>query len=362
MSKTPTPTITITVSGPTGSGKSRVLAMIADALKLIHGDKVIIDSPELDSEKRMSDADYTHWHSPRSGTVFKLDEINLPGSPQKRTIRDMSHSEAMAWFEEYGFRDKVGHPLTLNLDFRELLYLALDYQGKPYSEITIDDLVDRPVPAHIQALMSKLGISFEEYKETDLQPVVDLVNWALTTPPVPEQTIQPDKKDNEPSSRNPNCLSGIVSKDHDDRARRNTAFSQAIGLIDQQLKGMIDPVTARASWYGFMNEHGHTDLADYLGNIFNGAVKRIRRIPSLQNINTNGLPVASSEQEEQAEKISGIYSCVMSQLHGMRDTTRACKFWRKTLEEQVSKELLAEIIVRSIGDMHDYIEENKPVI
>ncbi|EAA9300847.1 hypothetical protein BHZ80_13965 [Salmonella enterica] len=213
MSKTPTPTITITVSGPTGSGKSRVLAMIADALKLIHGDKVIIDSPELDSEKRMSDADYTHWHSPCSGTVFKLDEINLPGSPQKRTIRDMSHSEAMAWFEEYGFRDKVGHPLTLNLDFRELLYLALDYQGKPYSEITIDDLVDRPVPAHIQALMSKLGISFEEYKETDLQPVVDLVNWALTTPPVPEQTIQPDKKGNEYSSRNPNCLSGVVNKD-----------------------------------------------------------------------------------------------------------------------------------------------------
>ncbi|EAM9431636.1 hypothetical protein BCN13_26935 [Salmonella enterica] len=213
MSKTPTPTITITVSGPTGSGKSRVLAMIADALKLIHGDKVIIDSPELDSEKRMSDADYTHWHSPRSGTVFKLDEINLPGSLQKRTIRGMSHSEVMAWFEEYGFRDKVGHPLTLNLDFRELLYLALDHQGKPGREITVDDLVDRPVPVHIQALMSKLGISFEEYKETDLQPVVGLVNWALTTPPVPEQTTQAYKKGNEYSSRNPNCLSGVVNKD-----------------------------------------------------------------------------------------------------------------------------------------------------
>ncbi|EHR6915114.1 hypothetical protein KUQ33_003042 [Salmonella enterica] len=185
MSKTSTPTITITVSGPTGSGKSRVLAMIADALKLIHGDKVIIDSPELDSEKRMSDADYTHWHSPRSGTVFKLNEINLPGSLQKRTIRGMSHSEVMAWFEEYGFRDKVGHPLTLNLDFRELLYLALDHQGKSGREITVDDLVDRPVPVHIQALMSKLGISFEEYKETDLQPVVDLVNWALVTPKLP---------------------------------------------------------------------------------------------------------------------------------------------------------------------------------
>ncbi|ECG8633825.1 hypothetical protein FNN91_23075 [Salmonella enterica subsp. salamae] len=42
--------------------------------------------------------------------------------------------------------------------------------------------------------MSKLGISFEEFKETDLQPVVDLVNWALTTPPVPQQKQQPDTK------------------------------------------------------------------------------------------------------------------------------------------------------------------------
>ncbi|EGC4948684.1 hypothetical protein AB9P26_004840 [Salmonella enterica] len=210
MSKTLTPTITITVSGPTGSGKSRVLAVIADVLKLIHSD-CIIEAPDVKAEKEMCGNDYTAWHKPRSGTILKLKEVNLPESLQKRTIRDMSHSEAMAWFEEYGFRDKVGHPLTLNLDFRELLYLALDYQGKPYSEITIDDLVERPVPAHIQELMSKLGISFEE--ETDLQPVIDLVNWALTTPPVPEQTIQPDKKGNEYSSRNPNCLSGVVNKD-----------------------------------------------------------------------------------------------------------------------------------------------------
>lgn len=212
MSNTLNPTITITVSGPTSSGKSRVLAVIADVLKLIHSD-CIIDAPDVKAEKEMRGNDHTAWHKPRSGTIFKLKEVNLPGSLQKPSIRGMSHSEVMTWFEEYGFRDKVGHPLTLNLDFRELLYLALDYQGKPYSEITIDDLVDRPVPAHIQALMSKLGISFEEYKETDLQPVVDLVNWALTTPPVPEQTIQPDKKGNEYSSRNPNCLSGVVNKD-----------------------------------------------------------------------------------------------------------------------------------------------------
>ncbi|EMP4142628.1 hypothetical protein WD174_002056 [Salmonella enterica] len=210
MTTTLNPTITITVSGPTGSGKSRVLAVIADVLKLIHSD-CIIDAPDVKAEKEMCGNDYTAWHKPRSGTIFKLKEVNLPGSLQKPSIRGMSHSKVMALFEEYGFRDKVGHPLTLNLDFRELLHLALDNQGKPYSEITVDDLVDRPVPAHIQELMSKLGISFEE--ETNLQPVADLVNWALTTPPVPEQTIQPDKKGNEYSSRNPNCLSGVVNKD-----------------------------------------------------------------------------------------------------------------------------------------------------
>ncbi|HBB6981332.1 TPA: hypothetical protein I8P16_000893 [Salmonella enterica subsp. enterica serovar Napoli] len=63
--------------------------------------------------------------------------------------------------------------------------------------MTAEDLYDRPVPVRIQALMSKLGISFEEYQETDLQPVVDLVNWALTTPPVPENTQQPDAQDDQ---------------------------------------------------------------------------------------------------------------------------------------------------------------------
>lgn len=177
MSKTLTPTITITVSGPTGSGKSRVLAVIADALKLIHSD-CIIEAPDVKAEKEMCGNDYTAWHKPRSGTIFKLKEVNLPGSLQKTSIRGMSHSEVMAWFEEYGFRDKVGHPLTLNLDFRELLYLALDHQDKPDREITFDDLVDRTVPVHIQPLMNRLGISFEEGTETDLQPVIDLANWA----------------------------------------------------------------------------------------------------------------------------------------------------------------------------------------
>ncbi|ENO5911508.1 hypothetical protein ACBW76_003839 [Salmonella enterica subsp. diarizonae] len=75
MSKTPTPTITITVSGPTGSGKSRVLAVIADVLKLIHSD-CIIDAPDVKAEKEMCGNDYTAWHKPRSGTIFKLEEVN----------------------------------------------------------------------------------------------------------------------------------------------------------------------------------------------------------------------------------------------------------------------------------------------
>lgn len=147
MTKTANPTITVTVSGPTGSGKSRVLAVIADVLKLIHGD-CIIEAPDVKAEKEMCGDDYTTWHKPRSGTIFKLEEINQP----------INTGRCIA------------------------------------TPIIAEDLYDRPVPVHIQALMSKLGISFEEFKETNLQPVVDLVNWALTTPPVPEQKQQPDTK------------------------------------------------------------------------------------------------------------------------------------------------------------------------
>ncbi|MGG5965255.1 hypothetical protein ACQSED_27390 [Salmonella enterica] len=170
MTKTLNPTITVTVSGPTGSGKSRVLAVIADVLKLIHSD-CIIEAPDVKAEKEMCGDDHAAWHKPRNGTIFKLEEVNLP----IRTGRCVAVPAVAA--------------------------------------ITTDDLCDRPVPVHIQGLMSMLGISFEEYKETSLQPVVDLVNWALTTPPVPEQKIQTDKKGNEYSSRNPNCLSGVTNKD-----------------------------------------------------------------------------------------------------------------------------------------------------
>ncbi len=149
MTKTLNPTITVTVSGPTGSGKSRVLAVIADVLKLIHGD-CIIEAPDVKAEKEMCGDDYTTWHKPRSGTIFKLEEINHPIN--------------------------TGRCIT--------------------TPITIEDLFDRPAPVHIQKLMDKLGVFIEgpEYQEADLQPVVDLVNWALTTPPVAKQKQQPDTK------------------------------------------------------------------------------------------------------------------------------------------------------------------------
>ncbi|EDW6064284.1 hypothetical protein YT14_002402 [Salmonella enterica subsp. enterica serovar Oslo] len=152
MTKTLNPIITITVSGPTSSGKSRVLAVIADVLKLIHAD-CIIEAPDVKAEKEMCGDDHTAWHKPRSGTIFKLNEMNLP--------------------------IQTGRCIAV----------------PTIAAITTDDLCDRPVPVHIQALMRKLGISFEEYQETSLQPVADLVNWALTTPPLPEQE-QPSGEQN----------------------------------------------------------------------------------------------------------------------------------------------------------------------
>ncbi|EDW2059107.1 hypothetical protein S045_001873 [Salmonella enterica subsp. enterica serovar Oslo] len=149
MTKTLNPTITVTVSGPTGSGKSRVLAVIADVLKLIHSD-CIIEAPDVKAEKEMCGDDCTTWHKPRSGTIFKLEEINQP----------INTGRCIA------------------------------------TPITIEDLFDRPTPVHIQKLMDKLGVFIEgpEYQEADLQPVADLVNWALTTPKIPESIPQPDAK------------------------------------------------------------------------------------------------------------------------------------------------------------------------
>ncbi|EAS0616500.1 hypothetical protein E9846_00830 [Salmonella enterica] len=176
MTKTLNPTITVTVSGPTGSGKSRVLAVIADVLKLIHGD-CIIEAPDVKAEKEMCGDDCTTWHKPRSGTIFKLEEVNLPINSGRYSTHDIeTATKKLATVRE------------------NLTKAETEIRNKIQAAITTDDLCDRPVPVHIQGLMSMLGISFEEYQETDLQPVVDLVNWALTMPKIPESIPQPDAK------------------------------------------------------------------------------------------------------------------------------------------------------------------------
>lgn len=291
MTTTLTPTITITVSGPTGSGKSRVLALIADVLKLIHGD-CIIEAPDVKAEKEMCGNDYTAWHKPRSGTIFKLEEINQP----------INTGRCMA------------------------------------TPITTDDLLDRPVPVPVQALMSKLGISFEEYQETDLQPVVDLVNWALTTPPVPEQKQQPDEQ-------------------HDQRTIPFTpegTVRRVAELVDQQIKGSIDPVTARAIWYNVTKDGDVTRLANHLAFALNYAVDRCHHKIMARGINTHGIPEALPEQERQAENISHIYISVISQLYGKTDMVRAYKFWQKTLEAMKDdKSLLVEILIQAIAEINN---------
>ncbi|HAF2160551.1 TPA: hypothetical protein ACIBE3_000413 [Salmonella enterica subsp. enterica serovar Reading] len=291
MTKTLNPTITVTVSGPTGSGKSRVLAVIADVLKLIHSD-CIIDAPDVKVEKEMCGDDHTAWHKPRSGTLFKLEEIN--------------------------------HPINTGRCIA--------------TPITVEDLHDRPVPVPVQALMSKLGISFEAYQETDLQPVVDLVNWALTTPAIPEQKQRSDRQHNKRT----------IPPTQEETVRRVTE------LVDQQIKGSIDPVTARAIWYNVTKDGDVARLANHLAFALNCAVGRCHHKIMARGINTHGIPEALPEQERQAEKISDIYISVMSQLYGKTDMVRAYKFWQKTLKEMKDdKTLLVEILIQVIADINN---------
>lgn len=320
MSKTLNPTITITVSGPTGSGKSRVLAVIADVLKLIHND-CIIEAPDVKAEKEMCGDDYTAWHKPRSGTIFKLEEINQPINTGRCSTYDV---------------ETVIKKLTTARE--NLVKAEAEIRNKIQAAITSTDLYDRPVPVHIQALMSKLGISFEEYQETDLQPVVDLVNWALTTPTVPEQKQQSVGQHNQRT----------MSPTPEDMTRR------VIELVDQQIKGNIDPVTARAIWYNVTKDGDAARLANYLTFALNYAVNRSHHKIMARGINTNGIPESLQGQELQAEKISHIYTSVMSQLYGKTDMVRAHKFWLKTLEEmRDNKALLVEILIQVITDINN---------
>lgn len=320
MTTTLNPTITITVSGPTGSGKSRVLALIADVLKLIHGD-CIIDAPDVKAEKEMCGNDYTAWHKPRSGTIFKLEEINQPINTGRCIYREAAT-----------IINKLANAQENRVE------TEAETRKKIQAAITTDDLLDRPVPVHIQALMSKLGISFEEYQEIDLQPVVDLVNWALTTPPVPEQKQQPDEQ-------------------HDQRTIPFTpegTVRRVAELVDQQIKGSIDPVTARAIWYNVTKDGDVARLANHLAFALNCAVDRCHHKIMARGINTHGIPEALPEQERQAENISHIYISVISQLYGKTDMVRAYKFWQKTLEEMKDdRSLLVEILIQVIADINN---------
>ncbi|EBU8699402.1 hypothetical protein D5908_24630 [Salmonella enterica subsp. enterica serovar Ealing] len=213
MTKTLNPTITVTVSGPTGSGKSRVLASIASMLSLTYSN-CTIEAPDVEAEIKNRGNNHLNWHKARSGTIFKLEEINQPIN--------------------------TGHCMA--------------------TPITIEDLFDRPTPVHIQKLMDKLGVFIEgpEYQEADLQPVVDLVNWALTTPPVPEQATQSDKKENEYSSRNPDCLSGVTNKD-----RKN---APQVTLLTQEdiIQRAVESVIALLD-YRKQQQIYHEELAEKSG-------------------------------------------------------------------------------------------------
>ncbi|ECT9547797.1 hypothetical protein CJG84_04795 [Salmonella enterica] len=246
MTTTLNPTITITVSSPTGSGKSRVLALIADVLRLVYGD-CIIDAPDVKAEKEMYGNDYTAWHKPRSGTIFKLNEINLPINTGRCIYR-----EAATIINKLA--DAQENRAKTEAEIRKKIQTA----------ITTDDLHDRPVPVHIQALMSKLGISFEEYRETSLQPVVDLVNWALMTPQTPEnpgEMITDKISEKTPDTR---CDNAGTKSAFSITNREGAAIHKADSLIAEQLGQGGDWVTSRAGWEEFLADTDKTTLLKVL--------------------------------------------------------------------------------------------------
>ncbi|MBE8611509.1 hypothetical protein CYG68_03650 [Morganella morganii] len=152
MTRTLNPTLTITVSGAENAGKNRVLAIIEEALRYHLGRDIIIDAPALHNKR----ATHTDRSKPRSGTIFKLKETDT-----EKQCCDTGR----------------------------------------YKIVTSDDLTDRAVPVHIQALMSQLGVSFGVLQETDLQPVLDLVNW-VNEPEIAFQNILSETDDMMKAKRN----------------------------------------------------------------------------------------------------------------------------------------------------------------
>ncbi|ELY4479023.1 ABC transporter ATPase [Salmonella enterica] len=140
MTKTLNPTITVTVSGPTGSGKSRVLAVIADVLKLIHGD-CIIEAPDVKAEKEMCGNDYTAWHKPRSGTIFKLNEINLPintghlSNNERRAKEEIKNTLAM-------HTGRSADPVSIRARWETLLNMYMNDPDIDLAELLTNEIAN----------------------------------------------------------------------------------------------------------------------------------------------------------------------------------------------------------------------------
>lgn len=69
--------IEIEVSGPTGSGKSHVMAVIRAALVAEYGPRIQVASYDLAEEAGLNGDDYSKWNKPRGKeTVFVIRETN----------------------------------------------------------------------------------------------------------------------------------------------------------------------------------------------------------------------------------------------------------------------------------------------
>lgn len=70
--------IEIEVSGPTGTGKSHVMAVIRGALIAEYGPRVQVASYDLAEESGLVGDDHSKWNKPRcKETVFVIRETNL---------------------------------------------------------------------------------------------------------------------------------------------------------------------------------------------------------------------------------------------------------------------------------------------
>ncbi|EPB9486896.1 MULTISPECIES: hypothetical protein [Citrobacter] len=106
---------------------------------------------------------------------------------------------------------------------------------------------------------------------------------------------------------------------------------QTTELIDQQLRGVIDAITARASWYKLVENNGGEALADYLTWALHDAMKRSSRKQVSYGTGIIGIPLPGSEHEQRAESYAEICRVITGQINDNRDLNRASKFWHDYL-------------------------------